>query len=101
MEAAMSDRWRDAYKGKLMSAEDAVRLIPDGASIVQPLGAGEPPGVLGAIAEAARKRQFTDLTMRALLPFAATKATVLAPDLKDVIHWDSLFLGGADRDAYR
>jgi itaconate CoA-transferase len=97
----MSDRWRDDYQKKLMTAEDAVRLIPDGASIVQPLGAGEPPALLGAIADAARKSQFTSLTMRALLPFAATKATVLAPDLKDVIHWESLFLGGADREAYR
>ena len=97
----MSERWADAYKRKLMSAEEAATMIPDGASIVQPLGAGEPPALLGAIAEAARKGRFTNITMRALLPFAATKATVLAPDLKDVIHWDSLFLGGADREAYR
>jgi acyl-CoA hydrolase len=97
----MPGRWDDVYKRKLMSAEQAAGLIPDGASIVQPLGAGEPPALLQAIAEAARKRKFTNLTMRALLPFAATKATVLAPDLKDVIHWDSLFLGGADREAYR
>jgi acyl-CoA hydrolase len=97
----VSERWNDAYKRKLVSPEEAVKLIPDGASIVQPLGAGEPPAILGAIAEAARAGKFTDLTMRALLPFAATKATVLAPDLKDIIHWNSLFLGGADRDAYR
>ncbi|HEY7268531.1 MAG TPA: acetyl-CoA hydrolase/transferase C-terminal domain-containing protein [Dehalococcoidia bacterium] len=97
----MSERWSDEYKRKLMSPGDAVKQIPDGASIVQPLGAGEPPAILGAIADAARARRFTNLTMRALLPFAATKATVLAPDLKDVIHWDSLFLGGADREAYR
>ncbi len=97
----MSDRWSDDYKRRLMSAEEAVKLIPDGASIVQPLGAGEPPAVLAAIADGARKGQFTNLTMRALLPFAATKSTVLAPDLKDIIHWDSLFLGGADREAYR
>ncbi len=97
----MSERWSEAYRRKLMSAEDAVGTIKDGASIVQPLGAGEPPAILGAIADAARQGKFTSLTMRALLPFAATKATVLAPDLKDVIHWNSLFLGGADRDAYR
>jgi acyl-CoA hydrolase len=97
----MSDRWSDDYKRRLMSAEEAVRLISDGASIVQPLGAGEPPAVLAAIAGGARKGQFTNLTMRALLPFAATKATVLSPDLKDIIHWNSLFLGGADREAYR
>ncbi len=95
----MSERWREAYESKLMSPEDAVKRIPDGASIVQPLGAGEPPAVLGAIADAARRGQFSRLTMRALLPFAATKATVLQPDLANVIRWESLFLGGADRDA--
>lgn len=97
----MSDRWREAYKSKLKSPEEAVALIPDGASIVQPIIAGEPPAILGAIADAARAGKFTNLTMRALLPFSATKATVLQPDLKDVIRWESLFLGGADREAVK
>ena len=82
-----------------MTPDEAVALIPDGSSIVQPLIAGEPPAVLAAIAERARNGGFTSLTMRALLPFSATKATVLDPDLKDVIRWDSLFVGGADRAA--
>lgn len=97
----MSERWREAYKSKLMSAEEAVRLIPDGASIVQSLGAGEPPALLRAIAEAARSGKYSRLRMRALLPFASTKATVLQPDLKEVILWDSLFVGGADREAVK
>ena len=95
----MSDRWQEAYKRKLRTPEDAVSLIPDGASIVQPIIAGEPPALLAAIAEAARAGQFTKLTMRALLPFTATKATVLQPELKDVVRWESLFVGGADREA--
>ena len=97
----MSDRWREAYKRKLKSPEEAVALIPDGASIVQPIIAGEPPAILAAIAGAARNGRFSSLTMRALLPFVATKATVLQPELKDVIRWESLFLGGADRDAVK
>jgi len=92
-------RWNDEYERKLTTAEGAVALIDDGSSIVQPLIAGEPPAILGAIADRARSGDFTNLTMRALLPFTATKATVLDPELKDVIHWDSLFLGGADRAA--
>ena len=95
----MDERWREAYQRKLMTPDEAVALIPDDSSIVQPLIAGEPPAVLAAIAERARNGGFTSLTMRALLPFSATKATVLDPDLKDVIRWDSLFVGGADRDA--
>ena len=97
----MSDRWQEAYKRKLRTPEDAVSLIPDGASIVQPIIAGEPPALLAAIAEAARAGQFTKLTMRALLPFTATKATVLQPELKDVVRWESLFVGGADREAVK
>jgi itaconate CoA-transferase len=97
----MSDRLREVYKSKLRSVEEAVASIPDGSHIIQPLGPGEPPGLLAGIAEAARKGRFTSLTMRALLPFVATKATVLQPDLKDVIHWESLFVGGADREAVK
>ena len=95
----MNQRWRDEYQRKLTSPEDAAKLIPDGSSIVQPLIAGEPPAILGAIADRARSGGVSNLTMRALLPFSATKATVLDPELKDVIRWDSLFVGGADRDA--
>jgi itaconate CoA-transferase len=101
MEMGMSERWHEAYKGKLKSPEEAVALIADGASIVQPIIAGEPPAILGAIAGAARAGRFTSLTMRALLPFVATKATVLQPEVNEVIRWESLFLGGADRDAVK
>jgi len=95
----LDDRWQEEYRRKVTSADDAAALIPDGSSIVQPLIAGEPPAVLAAIAKRARGGAFTNLTMRALLPFSATKATVLDPELKDVIRWDSLFVGGADRAA--
>jgi itaconate CoA-transferase len=74
-----------------------VALIPDGASIIQPIVAGEPPAILAAIADAARAGRFTNLTMRALLPSSGTKATVLQPDVQHVIRWDSFFAGGADR----
>jgi itaconate CoA-transferase len=94
----MSERWREAYKSKLRSAEEAVALIPDGANIVEPAVTGEPPAILQAIADGARNGRFTKLTMRALLPFVATKATVLQPDVHDVIRWESMFAGGADRD---
>ena len=95
----MSDRWRDEYRRKLRSPEEAVAEIPDGASIVQSMIAGEPPALLGAIADAARAGKFTNLTMQSLLPFGHTKATILSPDVAQVIHWNSLFVGGADREA--
>jgi itaconate CoA-transferase len=97
----LTDRWQELYRAKLKSPDEAVALIPDGASIVQPIIAGEPPALLAAIASAARQGRYSKLTMRALLPFVATKATVLQPDLKEVIRWESLFLGGADREAVK
>jgi itaconate CoA-transferase len=97
----MYDRWRDAYQRKLRSPDAAAALIPDGAGIVQPIIAGEPPALLAAIASAARAGRFSSLTMRALLPFVATKATVLQPDVSSVIRWESMFVGGADRDAVK
>ncbi len=95
----MSTRWQEIYKQKLTSAADATLLIPDGASIVQPVIAGEPAAILGAIADRARSGGFTNLTMRALLPFIATKSSILHPDLRGIIRWESLFVGGADRSA--
>ena len=48
----MDDRWQEEYRRKVTSAEDAVKLIPDGSSIVQPLIAGEPPAVLRVLVTA-------------------------------------------------
>jgi itaconate CoA-transferase len=87
----------DAYRSKLRTAEEAVRLIPDGALVVQGNAVGEPPGLLAAVAERARAGGFGRLRMTSLLPMAATARTVLAEDVRDVIQWESLFASGADR----
>ena len=89
--------WDDTYRGKTRTAAEAVALIPDGAHIVQGMAAGEPPALLEAIAERARSGGLTDLTMTGLLPMAASARTIFAPDLAEVIHWESLFASGADR----
>jgi len=88
-----------AYRAKAMSAADAVALIPDGSLIVQGMAAGEPATLLEAIAQRARAGAFTDLTMTGLLPMAGSARSTLAPDLSNVIHWESLFASGADRGA--
>ncbi len=91
-------RWEDVYRDKLRSADDAVSLIPDGSFIVQGMAVGEPPGLLEAIANRARGGGFSDLRMTSLLPMAASARTILSEDVRDVIHWESLFASGADRD---
>jgi len=87
----------DMYRDKLREPADAVTLIPDGSFIVQGLAVGEPPALLEAIAERAKAGGFTDLTMTALLPMAASARTILAPEVRDIIHWESIFASGADR----
>lgn len=90
-------RWEDVYRSKRRTAAEAAALIPDGSLVVQGMAAGEPPALLEAIAARARAGGLTDLTMTALLPMAASARTVLAPDLGNVIHWESMFASGADR----
>jgi itaconate CoA-transferase len=72
-------------------------MIPDGAFVVQSNAIGEPPALLEATARRARNGGFTRLTMTSLLPLAASARTILAPDLSNVIRWQSMFASGADR----
>lgn len=43
-------RWTDMYKSKLMSADDAVKLIPQGAFMSVPLANGQPQALINAMA---------------------------------------------------
>src|SRR5437868_3097658 len=88
----------EQYRAKLRTADEAVGLIPDGAFVVQGNGVGEPPALLEAVARRARAGGFTRLTMTSLLPMTASARTILAPDLRDVVRWQSIFASGADRD---
>jgi itaconate CoA-transferase len=88
----------ELYRAKRRSADEAVALIPDGASLVQGNAIGEPPGLLEAIARRARAGGFTSLSMTSLLPLGASARTILAPDVRDIIRWRSLFASGADRE---
>jgi itaconate CoA-transferase len=87
----------DEYRAKRRTADEAVAMIPDGAFVVQGNAVGEPPALLEAIAKRARAGGFTRLTMTSLLPLAASARTILMPELRDVIRWQSIFASGADR----
>lgn len=47
---AVINRWKELYKQKLMTPEDAVSHIPQGAFIAVPLGNGQPPNLINAMA---------------------------------------------------
>jgi itaconate CoA-transferase len=89
--------WEDVYRSKLHSADEAASLIPDKSFIVQGVAVSEPPAMLEAIANRARSGGYTDLRMTSLLPMAASARTILSEDVRDVIHWESMFASGADR----
>jgi 4-hydroxybutyrate CoA-transferase len=47
----MNQRWGEMYKSKLMTAEDAVKLIPNGVLLASALTNGQPPALLNALAD--------------------------------------------------
>lgn len=97
----MSRTVEQKYRDKLMTPEKAVSRIESNSTVIQPLGAGEPPALLKAIAAAVKAGNLRNLTMHAMLPLANTLQTVLAPDLPQEINWESYFFSGVDRKAYK
>ena len=94
----MANNWEQLYKEKLQSAEEAVGLIPDGSHIIQTIGFAEPPAILREINVGAKQNRWTELHMYSLLPLAATREYLLAEEVRDVIHWHSLYASAGDRD---
>jgi itaconate CoA-transferase len=88
----------DEYRNKLRTPAEAVELIPDRSLVIQGNATGEPPALLRAVANRALDGGFTNVRMASLLPMAASASSILAPEVRDVITWESLFVSGADRD---
>ena len=88
----------EAYRNKLRTPAEAVALIPDGSLVVKGNAAGEPPALVRAVADRARAGGFSSLRMSSLLPMRAASESILAPDVRDVIQWESLFVNAFDRD---
>lgn len=58
--------FNETYKNKCLKAEDAVRLVKRGDTIVVPTGAAEPPLLLTALS--AQRRDFDDVKVSQILP---------------------------------
>lgn len=97
----MTKSLQQKYKDKLITPEEAVSRINSNSTVIQPLGAGEPPALLAAIADAVKAGDLRNLTMHAMLPLNNTLQTVLRPDLPREINWESYFFSGVDRKAYK
>ncbi|MCX5888183.1 MAG: 4-hydroxybutyrate--acetyl-CoA CoA transferase [Deltaproteobacteria bacterium] len=89
------------YRGKLTTPGQAVAAIPDSATIVHGMATGEPPALLGAIADRVRANGLRDIKIFSLLNMEHAARTILAPDLADRINLFCWFMSKSARDLER
>lgn len=87
----------DLYQQRLMSAAEAVALIPSGARVAMGLGFSQPPTLLAALADRARAGAVEDVSLYYLLSTAIAGQTVLTDELMDRIRPVSLFHSAIER----
>lgn len=84
------------YSEKLMTSDEAVKLVKSNDAIVFPTGAGEPPALMEALAQ--RKEELDNVTVSQILPLKA--ATYLSdPSFAPHIRHNAWFVAGATRKA--
>ncbi|MDD2499170.1 MAG: 4-hydroxybutyrate CoA-transferase, partial [Desulfitobacteriaceae bacterium] len=88
------NKWQEQYKQKLMSAEDAVKLIKPGAYCCAPIGVGEPPALLEAMVDC---EGLTDVKVSQMI--ANQKLRYLDPEYSNRFRHISWFTAGASRAA--
>ncbi|MGB8954474.1 MAG: acetyl-CoA hydrolase/transferase C-terminal domain-containing protein, partial [Tumebacillaceae bacterium] len=84
--------FRSAYTEKMLTPDNAVRLIAPGDDIIVPLTAGEPPALLDALPGhegLSGNRLFQMLSLRPALPIAPERLRIV-----------SMFLGAGDRPGF-
>lgn len=86
-----------AYDERLLSAEQAAGLIPSGAKVALALGAGQPPALLAALADRARRREVENVRLHYLLCTGVAGSTVFDYDLTDRLTPFSYFHGSVER----
>jgi itaconate CoA-transferase len=90
--------FRGEYQKKLTSPAKAVEYIPHESTIVHGMGTGEPPALLGAIADRVRAGELKGIKIFSLLPMEHVGRTLLVPDLSDRLSAYCWFVSGADRE---
>lgn len=85
------------YRSRIMTADQAVALIPSGAKIAMGLGVSQPPAILRALADRAAAGAVSDLRLYYLLSTAIAGETVLRYELRERIRPVSLFHSAIER----
>ncbi len=86
-----------AYRDRLMSAEQAVAQIPDGARICMALGVAQPPAILQALAARAEAGGIDGASLYYLLSTSVAGKTVLRRGLRHRLRPMSLFHSAVER----
>ena len=69
---------RDLYQSKLMSADEAVRMIQDGWSVAFPVAVCQPPVLINALAR--RKDEFTRIELFTVVDVYPTEMMKMGRD---------------------
>ena len=85
------------YQQRLISADEAVALIPSSARVAMGLGFSQPPAILAALADRARAGQVADVGLYYLLSTGIAGQTVLKDELMGRIRPMSLFHSAIER----
>lgn len=85
------------YAGKLVSADEAVRLISNNNDIAIGLVTAEPPALLAALARRVEAGEINDVRTWYMLAQAHAGATIMRPEMLGKIQPKCMFMGGVER----
>jgi acyl-CoA hydrolase len=85
--------FKELYRSRRMSADEAVGCVRDGDAIIVPTGVGEPPALLTALSN--RRREWHGVTVSQIL--AMRKYDYIDPATSEHVRHVALFFGGATR----
>lgn len=87
--------WRDIFKSKLVTAQEAVKHIPNHSRVFFGHAANEPAVLVEALVE--NYKQYEDVEITHWVPMG--KGEYTRPEMKGHLHYNGLFLGASTRKA--
>lgn len=88
-------KWQETYKSKLVTADEAAKLIKSGNRVVTGHACAEPIDVLDAMVK--NKENYKDVEIVHMVPMG--KAEYVKPEMAPYFHHNAVFVGGGTREA--
>jgi len=86
------DRFKEMYRSKLTTPDQAVKVVESGTMVVLPLGNGEPPALMGALAQRVLAGELRDI--HAITGLQVRPSAFYSPEiLKHGVEVDSGYVG--------